>query len=349
MKTGLAVDKEKGIAIRFKYNKYFSNNTYEMFYNTSTGFELIQGINGNQDPKVLEMPSLLDVGIMGSCPNHCSFCYQGNKTEPHMTFENFKRIVDETKHHVNQIALGGRGDPNLHPDFKKIIKYANKNGIVPNYTTSGIGLTDDAVSISKECGAVAVSDYRRKESYKAINLLLKAGIKTNIHFMLTKSSYFDAIQFLHGKNPWAGLVQNRSPFNLQKINAVVFLLFKPQGNAKELKWFPTKMQLEAISDLIISKPKIKTKIGMDSCLVNYIKKYAKKLPMNLEIVIDTCEAARASMYITPSMEAMPCSFSDENFKVSLKDKTIKEAWDLSKSFTIFRECLEINPRKCPLF
>jgi MoaA/NifB/PqqE/SkfB family radical SAM enzyme len=349
MKTGLAVDKEKGALIAFKYNKHFENGTYEIYYNTKTGFELIQGINNNPDPVILELPSLLDVGIMGSCPNHCEFCYQGNKTEPHMTFENFRRIIDETKHHVNQVALGGRGDPNLHPDFRRIVEYARSNGVVPNYTTSGVGLTDLQVDVSKACGAVAVSDYRSAESYRAINSFINSGIKTNIHFMLTKTSYFDAVRVLQGGNPWQNLVPRFDPFPLEKINAIIFLLFKPQGNAKQLEWFPNKTQLRSFADLIVGKPNSKTKIGMDSCLVNYIKQYIENLPGTLEMVIDTCEAARASMYITPSMEAMPCSFADSKFKVSLEDKTIKEAWDLSQSFKTFRKCLEKNPKKCPLF
>ena len=349
MKTGTAIDEEKGIHIKFKYNKHFANDTYEIFYNTDTGFELIQGINDNPDPTVLELPSLLDVGIMGGCPNQCSFCYQGDKSEPHMTFENFKRIIDETKHHVNQVALGGRGDPNLHPDFRRIVEYSRSNGVVPNYTTSGVGITEDHIETSKLCGAVAVSDYRKEESYRAINMFLDAGIKTNIHFIFSNSSYQDVLKILWGGNPWQKLVPRINPFPFEKINAVVFLLFKPQGRGKNLDWLPNKLQLSTFADLIVSKPHAQVGIGMDSCLVNHVKQYAEKMPMYLDIVVDTCEGARASMYITPSMFAKPCSFSDESFEVPLRGTTIKDVWDNSDPFISFRKDLEQNPCKCPLF
>ena len=71
-----------------------------------------------------------------------------------MTLENFKSIIDQVKHHVNQVALGGRGDPNLHPQFKEFVEYAKNNGVIPNYTTSGVNLTEEQIKVSMLCGAV---------------------------------------------------------------------------------------------------------------------------------------------------------------------------------------------------
>jgi biotin synthase-like enzyme len=148
------------------FNKFFANKEYAIMFNTKTGFEVIQGINGKDDPFSLELPSLLDVGIMGHCVHSCPFCYQGHAEEPNMTLHNFKVIVDATKHHVNQIALGGRGDPNHHENFAEIVEYTRKNGMVPNYTTSGIDLTDEQIEISKLCGAVAVSQIFTEQKIK---------------------------------------------------------------------------------------------------------------------------------------------------------------------------------------
>ena len=84
-------------------------------------------------------PELLDIGIMGHCVHGSSGlciksgvqCYQnGLKTKfPNMSFENFKRIVDECKGKTFQFALGGRGDVDQHEDFEKILKYCRPLGL----------------------------------------------------------------------------------------------------------------------------------------------------------------------------------------------------------------------------
>jgi len=141
-----------------EFDKRFANDKYELLFNTQTGFEALRGINGHPDPFQLEFPSMLDVGIMGHCLNNCEICYQGRAYEDNMTLDNFKKIIDEAKYHTNQVALGGRGDPNLHENFKEILEYCRENNVVPNYTTSGNNLTDEQIEVSKLCGAVAVSE-----------------------------------------------------------------------------------------------------------------------------------------------------------------------------------------------
>ena len=141
-----------------KVLKIIKTDRYVIIFNPKTGQEISSGINGNDDPFSLDYPSLIDIGIMGHCKNNCEICYQGNKDKPNMTLDNFKKIIDESKDHITQVALGGKGDPNLHENFKEILEYCRLNNVVPNYTTSGNSLTDEQVKISKEfCGAVAVS------------------------------------------------------------------------------------------------------------------------------------------------------------------------------------------------
>jgi len=346
MKTKII--KEGNQSVAFQYDKYFKNDDYEIFFNMKSGFELMRGIDKKDDPFQLELPSLIDVGIMGHCKNKCPFCYQGNDYEPHMTLENFKRIIDETKHHVNQVALGGRGDPNLHPNFREIIEYARSNGVVPNYTTSGFGLTDDQIETSKMCGAVAVSNYKTAEMYSALNRFFDAGIKTNIHFLLTKNTFFDAAKILNGDNPWVSHVPKVKPFELKKLNAVVFLLFKQKGRGEKLDWLPNEDQLRVFAKAIENSASkdLDIKIGMDSCLINHVVKHVD-LPVSISMAVDTCEGARMSMYITPGMEATPCSFADKDMRVPLEGTTIKEVWTNGEPFKKFRETLRACSYTCP--
>jgi len=330
-----------------KINKVFVNKDYAIMFNTNTGFEIITGIKGKEDPFALELPSLVDVGIMGHCKHKCPFCYQGHDEQPNMKFEDFKSIIDSVKHHTNQVALGGRGDPNHHENFKEIIEYARKNGVVPNYTTSGIDLTDEQIEISKLCGAVAVSDYGRDYTYNAIQQFIDAGIKTNIHMIYSAKSHPRAIEIISGLDPWE--VENDHPIvDLDKLNAVIFLLFKPAGAGAKLDWTPKKMQLNTFANIVFN-PKSKFKIGMDSCLINHVLQYVE--PNELQrMSVDSCEGARMSAYITPDMRMMPCSFADKrDWSIPIDDeRDIKRIWNDSKTFKRFRKILERNNCCCPL-
>jgi hypothetical protein len=331
--------------------KCFINDDYEIFFDPQSGFEMMRGANGKPDPFSLQLPSLLDIGVMGTCVNKCAFCYQGHQNNPNMKLEDFKSIVDQVKHHTNQVALGGRGDPNKHENFKEIIEYARENNVMPNYTTSGIDLTDDEIEISKMCGAVAVSDYHTPTTYEAIERFMDAGIKTNIHMIFSQGSFGDAIKILYGRNPWEvqGYSTGRNTLvDINRLNAVIFLLFKPAGAGENLIGMrPTEYQFGVFSSLIFNS-KAKFKVGMDSCLCNHVLK--KSTPTELQqLSIDTCEGARMSAYITPDMKLMPCSFANKGeWAISIGKKDIKEIWNNSKPFKKFRRMLRKQKDKCPL-
>jgi MoaA/NifB/PqqE/SkfB family radical SAM enzyme len=349
--------------------RYFVNDDYELFFDTKTGFEMLRGIKGKEDPFYLVLPSLLDIGIMGTCKNKCNFCYQGHINRPNMKLNDFKRVIDEVSYHTNQVALGGRGDPNHHPNFKEMLEYCRKNNVIPNYTTSGIDITDEQIEISKMCGAVAVSQIfseqkikvrvRRKDNdekyeykeieisnlktndftFNAIQTFIDFEIKTNIHFIYSKLTHDLAIDILKGKDVWKGKV------DINKLNAVIFLLFKPHGAGKNLNISPTSEQLNIMANKIFSS-KAKFKIGIDSCLANHITKHTK-LTASQKLTVQTCEASRMSAYISPNMKILPCSFADEK-TFGKQINNIHKLWNNSKLFVNFRKQLLYNENKCPL-
>lgn len=322
--------------------KIIKGSTYVIMFQEQTGFEILQGVNGNPDPFSLDFPSLLDIGIMGHCLNRCSVCYQGDNNQPHMELETFKKIIDQAKYHVTQIALGGRGDPNLHPNFREILTYARDLNVIPNYTTSGNSLTDEQIEISKLCGACAVSDYDQPFTYSAINRFIEAGIKTNIHFILSTERYDRAMRLLNGEDIWDG------HFDISKLNAVVFLLFKPQGRGKErYDLIPSDDQITLFIQKL-REGKTQFKLGVDSCLVNRIKRVTDLTQIET-ICLDTCEASRASMYITPDGKAVPCSFAchSSNEVQITDDNPIRKIWNESESFLSCRDFLRRHNTSCP--
>jgi MoaA/NifB/PqqE/SkfB family radical SAM enzyme len=320
-------------------NKIVKTSRYMTVFNLEQGVEMLTGINGYSDPFYLQMPSLLDVGIMGSCINNCKICYQGSKQESNMKIEDYKCIVDQCKNYTNQIALGGRGDPNKHENFKEILQYTRENYIVPNYTTSGISLTDEEIQTSKQyCGAVAVSMYNKPFTFDALTRLINGGVKTNIHWVISKETYPDIIKVLEGKDIWNGV------FPLDKINAIIFLLFKPKGNGA--KFEDLQVDSNQIQNIINKMREAKTpwKIGADSCTVRFFRNMSKKE----KVFSDFCEAGRMSAYITPDMRMKPCSFMDDDLAIKVEqDFGVSNVWKNSGVFWNTRKKLVNNSRCCP--
>jgi radical SAM protein with 4Fe4S-binding SPASM domain len=333
-----------------KQNKFIATFNTEDGQYIRTGV-IKNGIDTGVDPFMASFPELIDIGIMGSCAHakQCTVgCYQGgiNNQKPNMTLNNYKSIIDQCKGKVFQVALGGHGDPNKHENFEEIFKYTRENNIVPNYTTSGLNLTDKEVELTKEyCGAVAVSMYRNDYTFKALQKFIDAGCTTNIHYVLSNKTIDEAIDILK----YSRLNCSNSPFvyDMDGINAIIFLLHKPVGCGKE----------EDVLD--INNPKLKEffslvskehpfKVGFDSCTVPGLVNMAD---INFDSV-DTCEGARYSMYISSDMVAVPCSFDQEHrYGVNLSPNqynnghTIKQAWD-SILFDNFRNHMQNSCKGC---
>ena len=324
-------------------------NKFVEIFNPKNGFYVRSGVfdeNGKDtgiDPFMRQFPSLIDVGIMGFCRHGESGlcvksgvqCYQnGLKTHmPNMSFENVKRIVDECKGKTFQISYGGRGDVDQHENFEEIMKYTRENGIVPNFTSSGLGFTPEIADICKKyCGAVAISWYRSKYTYKAIQMLLDAGVTTNIHYVLGNNSIDEAIDRLKNNGFPDGIAN------------VVFLLHKPIGQGQ--KENVLKVDDPKVKEFfeLIDIGKFDYGLGFDSCSVPGLINFTKNINHDF---MDTCESARYSAYITSDMKMLPCSFDNQDLKwaVDLNTHTIQEAWD-SDVFEDFRNHFRCSCNSC---
>lgn len=332
-------------------------------FNQETGFYFRTGIledgkDTGVDPFMASFPELLDVGIMGHCIHGkiglCQKagigCYQDglHSNNPNMSLEDFKKIAEQCKGKTFQFALGGCGDPDQHEHFEEILKVCKENGIVPNFTTSGFGMTKALAKLCKQyCGAVAVSWYRSPYTLKAINLLLAEGVKTNIHYVLSKSTLTEALQHLRRDelnnsidrnkfNSQGDLAQSYSHNTLQfpkGINAVIFLLHKPVGLGTKEDMI-TRDNKDFLNFLdLVNEREFPYKIGFDSCTIPALINLDKVDPNCL----DTCEGGRWSAYITPDMKLLPCSFDNQEQKwaVDLAQYSIAEAWE-SSTFNDFR-------------
>jgi len=300
------------------------------------------GNETNIEPFMGSFPDLLDIGIMGHCEHGLSGlcalsgvqCYQegSHKIENHLSLDQFKSIIDQAKGRCFQVALGGRGDPDMHPDIIEILNYAYRNNVTPNFTTSGYGLKDELLpAIKQYCGAVAVSWYRHEITRNTIKKLVDYGIKTNIHYVLSKSTIDEAFD----------RVKNNSFPN--GINRIIFLIHKPVGDGMldEVLTYDNPMVKQFFE--LFDNSEIANRSGFDSCGVPALHSFTKQLHPDC---IEACEAGRFSAYISSSNKLIPCSFEkDEKYAISLNEMSIENAWN-SKEFNDFRAKYKVLCSNC---
>lgn len=326
---------------------YFRDTTHSFItaFNPATGAYVRSGIlqNGQDtgiDPFMASFPHLIDVGIMGHCLHGQTGlcvkagigCYQDGLhiSKPNMSLDDFRRIAVQCRHRTMQFALGGRGDPDQHEQFEDILITCRENDIVPNFTTSGFGLTKHHSALcAKYCGAVAVSWYRSSYTLRAIEYLLGDGVKTNIHYVLSRHSIDEALERLECNGFPSG------------INAVIFLLHKPVGLGEEADILEGNDPRVLRFFEAIDRGGFPYKIGVDSCTVPGLIAHCHHLN---ESSVDSCEGGRFSCYISSDLDMTPCSFdSSKKYSVSLRKMTIDQAWN-STPFSLFREKLQ---HQCP--
>lgn len=296
---------------------------YKTFFNRKTGFFMRLEEKGFPEPFWSEDgPELLDISITNYCTRNCHFCYRkSNKSGNHMSICDLKIIINQAKEAgVLQIALGG-GNPNQHPHFIDIIKFIREKGIIPSYTTNGEELTDDILlATHKYCGAMALSLYPPYDRYEdIIQRIVSFKIKLNLHIILKKDTVTHITNWL--LNP---------PYWFSNINALIILNYKPIVSS------PTEMVTdnETLSNFYRTVSDCKTlKIGFDSCCIPGIVTW-----MNVHhSLIESCEAARFSAFISEDMKMYPCSFMVNTDEYGdLHKSTLKDIWQYNKSFIDFR-------------
>jgi radical SAM protein with 4Fe4S-binding SPASM domain len=309
---------------------------YSTLFNPRTGFFARVEDKGHPEPFWSRQgPEMIDIAITNWCDRECAVCYRcSDTTGSHMSLRAYRDILNQAARiGVLQVALGG-GNPNQHPDFEEILRTTRADfGIVPSYTTNGRGLSTLIVEeTARYCGAVAVSAYEPYgETWRAVHKLREAGVKTNIHFVLDAGSVGTAIAWMRD-----------SPQEMEGVNALVFLNYKPSG------------RLDPARNLLRASPRVAEffglacahshpfRVGFDSCLVSGLVTYSQVNP----VWFDACEAARFSMFISEKSYAHPCSFMETlTSGEQVTDKNLQQIWQRSQLFLSARRSILNN--LCP--
>jgi hypothetical protein len=309
-----------------------SDGSFHYRFDKLTGNFSRWGKTEAEDPQWLPAgPEILDLEISsGKCGGNCPFCYKGNAANlpaENMSFETFKAIFDKMPRTLTQIALG-ICDLTGNPDFFKMMDYSRANGVIPNFTLSGIDLTPVlADKVASVCGAVAVSVYEtdKNVAYNAIWMLTERGMKqVNIHLFVSEQTHGFVVEVLRDR---------MTDTRLKKMNAVVLLGVKPKGRAKG-KYDP--LEFDKFEALVRACLAVGIPIGFDSCSAQRFEKmidspsFPAHIHDKLKQLSESCESCCFSSYINQRGEFVPCSFCEGEGEwsegISVLDKPFSEVW-----------------------
>lgn len=152
-------------------------------------------------------PEIEDIAINDKCFANCSYCY----TSATKKGTNFHDIVDKANlvwgslpmnDRPFQIAIGGAGESTIHPGWIDFVKEVKSLGIMPNYTTNGMHLSNDILKATEDyCGGVAVSYHPHIEPVftKAINQLKELKTRLNVHVIIGDRQSLNSLKDMYDK------------------------------------------------------------------------------------------------------------------------------------------------------
>ncbi len=98
-------------------------------------------------PVVWGYPYSITTEPTNQCNLNCLECPTGNKStripKGKMNFNNYKKIINDVKSFIIYQMLYFQGEPFLHPDLFKMIKYSDENNIYTSISTNGHFLTKE--------------------------------------------------------------------------------------------------------------------------------------------------------------------------------------------------------------
>lgn len=272
-------------------------HNYWSIFNRETGAKIRFSFDSlSEEPQKASAPELVDVKITDFCPFACSFCYQNSTTAgKHASTGEITAIIDLlSKNKVFEIAFGG-GEPTLHPDFSKILSYARRAGIVPNFTTKNLGWLRDpkqAQKITESMGGFAFSVETSEDIDNLASLLNINGIS---HQKVT-------IQHVVGSTfSLTDLLEAADRHRL----SITLLGYKLDGRGKDYK---PKLSAKAAYAQVVDFTKTRyLRVGIDTALAKEWESLlqADKIPRNLYHT----KEGKFSMYIDAVVgKAGPASY-----------------------------------------
>lgn len=264
----------------------------------------------------MRAPTEVHVMATNRCPAGCPGCYTSAVPEADDRPTNAWRTTLEriAELGVFHVALGG-GESLLRDDLFELAACARELGLVPNLTTSGIGLSEADAARCGVFGQVNVSldgvgeVYRDSRGYdgaevalRALRRLVAAGVPCGINYVVSRGTW-DAM------DDTVALVAELG------CNEVEFLRYKPAGRARANYEARALTEAQARSllprMLRLAREWPSLHIKADCSFVPFLCAGAPDVETLERFGIYGCEAGHALAAIDADGIAKPCSFLED--------------------------------------
>ncbi len=292
-------------------------------------------LNDSQDLtrelSVLEAPTLIDFQITERCGLGCPQCYASSLPNGiDVSWEDAElaaKYMQEAG--VLQVAIGG-GEPLYHPRFKDLLALFSDHGLVPNLTTTGLGMkAHDLAAMKRYTGAVAMSlegvgdkfSLRRRQGFtvfrKTAERFLDAGIPLVMQVTVSATNLPDIpeiVEFCRDIGPLYG---------------VVFLNYKPAGRGESYDKPLSSLSYAEVHRILthaVRELHPVTRVGFDCCFTPGLSGIETSLSFKPGTILEGCSATRSGLGLSPHLDVLPCTFLPDKKLGNLKEKSLKEIW-----------------------
>jgi MoaA/NifB/PqqE/SkfB family radical SAM enzyme len=97
--------------------------------------------------KLSSHPFILHIELTNVCNLKCPYCLTGNDTnyqqKGFLTFDSYKRIIDDLKDYLILVRLDGLGESFLNKSFFDMVEYASKNNIITSVSSNFVTLSKE--------------------------------------------------------------------------------------------------------------------------------------------------------------------------------------------------------------
>ena len=130
-------------------NKKDFTNPFRKIYDS----EEYKNVNINKD-NLRPFPFIVDIELTNNCNLNCLFCSRHimKRKKGFMSFDTFKKFVDEMAENNSALRMIRWGEPLLHPELLEFVEYAKNKGVLVHITTNGLLLNEEKAKKLIELG-----------------------------------------------------------------------------------------------------------------------------------------------------------------------------------------------------
>jgi radical SAM protein with 4Fe4S-binding SPASM domain len=305
--------------------------------------------SGASVPGGLSAPTEVHLGVTDHCTAGCTGCYLGTQLgrddrEP----EGWRAHLDAlAEMGVFEVALGG-GESLHGPLPFQIGRYARSLGMVPNLTTSGLGVTvDRAADLASVMGQVNISldglgdTYRSVRGWngaevglRALRRLVGAGARVGVNTVIVQQNVNHLLE----------MAEVLATLGIEEWQ---WLRFKPSGRgvdtyermrltpAQGASLWPLALQIQDETGL---------KIRFDCAMVPHVVSHQPPLEALVALGISGCPGGQSLWTVSSAGEWLPCSFAEG--LGSAGEGTLAERWQTDPGLVAWRDRAAAPPEPC---